>query len=644
MKTLYKSLCIAAMGMTALSFTACDNDDFLDVDHYDIYEPDLMFQNEEYATRGLNGIYDCLWQDGTYADAWNYKPQLFFGCHPTLDTQATGWDTKWCNQTWAADDADLGKGYCYAYRAIGRANEFLAGLEAEENGYIRQQPGYKYLDGEARALRAYFYMFLAENWGKVPMLATGETFINTPNKAAAETDDETWDFIIDDLKKASEELDWKPWNGQYGRATKGMALSYLGEAYLWKAYKARVNGEGEAKSTENIRLAKDALQKVVDSGEYALVESYGTLWDADEAWPKESVWQVVNDMGKGNYGAWNSDAQIFNNFFAASTNGGGGWGSQYMSWELYFQFELGDKRRDASLCTDPVPQLANSPYRSAYCYGMHPFLQQKIGNDNDNNGYMYNNNGEFAPGIWTMKLWRLQRAQWATPHSPCHFYYKRYSGVLLDLAECLFRLNGGDDATAWSYIDQIRNRAFGNLEVGHADELSQKFIQYYNTLDHCNWGYGDYNAFTEYPIPFETEIHQVPAAKEYYSNMVSNGLKIDLDGDGVAEEQVSLPFSGKAEAWQVALGQERRKEFNSEWNLKADLQRSEFLPVHLECDYPKGLGLAKDNPAKKDNWHYYRDWDFNPARLVMPFPVDEVLKNLLLEQNEAYKKTNDATD
>ena len=112
-----------------------------------------------------------------------------------MDTQATGWDVKWGNQSWTSDDTDLGKGYNYSYRAIGRANEFLAGMESGET--TKSFASYKYLDGEAHALRAYFYMFLAENWGRVPMLATGETFITTPNKAAAETDDEMWDFIIE---------------------------------------------------------------------------------------------------------------------------------------------------------------------------------------------------------------------------------------------------------------------------------------------------------------------------------------------------------------------------------------------------------------------------------------------------------------
>lgn len=631
MKKINKSFIVAALGIATIGLTtACDNDEFLTVDHYDILPADQMFKTETDAQSGLNGIYDCLFADGTYADAWNFKPQLFFGCHPTLDTQATGWDVKWGNQSWTSDDSDLGKGYNYSYRAIGRANEFLAGLEGNEN--TKSFASYKYLDGEARALRAYFYMFLAENWGRVPMLATGETFLTTPNKAAAETDDEMWDFIINDLKTAASELSWKPYKSQYGRCTKGMALSYLGEAYLWKAYKARFNGEGDTKSTENIKLAKTALEEVVNSGTYELAPSFSTLWDVDEAWPKECVFQVVNDMGAGNYGKWDSDAHIFNNFFAASTNGGGGWGSEYLSWELYFSYELGDKRRDASMCTSPVAELPEA-YRSKTSYGYNPFLQQKLGAGGDNNGYMFSNGGEYAPGIWTMKLWRCQRCQWTMPHSPCHFYYKRYAGVLFDYAECLFRLNGGDDATAWGIIDKIRNRAFGNTEVGKKKELTDKFLTYYKSLAAFDTYSKDkdnpYVSPTTYPIPFDSVTVTVPSAKEYYTSITNNGLTIEGVGN------VSKPFAG-CQPWEVALGQERRKEFSSEWNLKADLQRSDFLEKSIEFNYPKGVGLQTTDPGKKNNWHYYRNWDFNKQRLVMPIPVDEIKRNTLIKQNPGY--------
>lgn len=627
MKKIYKTLFIATIGAVTFSTTSCNNNDFLDVDHYTILPSDQIFKSEADASKGLTGCYDILFPEGTDADSWNFKPQLFFGCHPTLDTQATGWDKQWCVQQWLANDGDVAKAWKYTYRGISRCNDLIAGLESTEAA--KSWASEKYLDGEARALRAYFYMFLAENWGKVPMLSTGETYINTPNKASAETDDEEWDFIIADLKQAAEELDWVPYNSEYGRCTKGMALSYLGEAYLWKAYKARVNGDGDAKSTENIKLAKDALEQVVTSGTYELARSFSTLWDVDEAWPKEAVWQVVMDMGKGNYGKWDTDAHIFTNFFAGSTNGGGGWGSEYLSWELYFLYENGDKRRDASMCTNPVPELNNDQYKdykSTYCYGYNPFLQQVIKNAvATNNEFKYNNGGDYAPGIWTLKLWRNQRCQWTNPHEPCHFYYKHYSGVLLDYAECLFRINGKNDATAWAIIDKIRDRAFGNQEVGHASELDQQFTQYYKSLQGLG-GYEGYVAPETYPIPFNTKTVKVPDAKTYYTNFASE------------DNWLHKSFTAKGlEPWQVALGEERRKEFSSEWNLKADLQRSDFLIPHVECDYPKGVGVSNTDASQDGtNWHYYRDWDFNEKKLVMPIPTDEILRNKLIQQNPGY--------
>ena len=619
MKNILRILFIAAfVGSVLFGTTSCDNEEFLTVDHYKILEADQMFKSEDDAAKGLVGCYDMFFP-GDNADDWNYKPQLFVGCHPTLETQATGWDKQYGNQQWAADDASLNAGWMYAYRAIGRCNVFLAGLEASEEAANWSTA--ELMAGQAKAIRAYFYMWLAQTWGRVPMLAAGETFSNTPDKAAAETDDEMWDFIIQDLKDASLALEWAPQNNELGRCTKGMALSYLGEAYLWKAYKARINGDGDAKSKENIQLAAAALKEVIDDGPYELAPSYSTLWDVGLAWPKEAVFQVVMDMGVGNYSNWDSNAHNFVNFFAGSTNGGGGWGSQYLSWELYFSFEKGDKRRDASMATNPVPELPEDQ-RSEYCYGYNPFLQQTIGSTADANSFKMNNGGDYAPGIWTIKLWRNQRCQWATPHSPVHFYYKRYSGVMLDYAECLFRLNGGNDATAWDLVNQVRDRAFGNLEVGKAEALTSTFLPYFQQLENINGEYADYVAPTEYPIPFSTETVEVPDAKTYYT--------ADAAGN-----EYHLAFSG-LEVWEVALGQERRKEFNSEWNLKYDLQRSEFLIPHIESNYPKGVGVPNTDVNALTNWHTYREWDFNEKKLVMPIPTNELLRNKLISQNDGY--------
>ena len=168
--------------------------------------------------------------------------------------------------------------------------------------------------------------------------------------------------------------------------------------------------------------------------------------------------------------------------------------------------------------------------------------------------------------------------------------------------------------------------------MGKADALNKQFVAYYNSLvgqggygNDPNKPWNDYKALKEYPIPFNTKTVEVPDAKTYYTRYASES------------NDIHRSFTAhKCKVWEVALGQERRKEFSSEWNLKADLQRSDFLIPSIECNYPKGVGLPNTDSGKKGNWHYYRTWDFDTQRLIMPIPTDELLRNKLIKQNPGY--------
>lgn len=468
-----------------------------------------------------------------------YKGMWQPGLSMSLDLQHSGWDRQWNTLNTTNSSADIANYYRAAYSIIDYANELLTDLEYNNISSLST------LEGEARALRDFMYMYLVETWGCVP-LANGQT---------VGSDIELLDLIIEDLQKAADQLNWQP--RLPGCCTKGMALSYLGEAYLWKAYRQRANGQDDKAS---VNAAKDALKKVIDSGYYALVSSYESLWGREEAWPNEAVWQFVNELGSIEGSEWSRQDWTWMQFYAAATMCGG-WGSLSFPWELFFLFEQGDLRRDASFCTAAVPNLPEQ-YRGAG-YGKNPYLGQTI----DHKQYKWGG-GDYAPAVWTLKHWRLKMADWSSGnYCPVHIYFKRYAGVLMDYAECLFRLNGGDDEEAWGIVDNIRSRAFG----GQAPE----------------------------------------DAKTYYTRMTDEGMKIDLTG---TPEFLCLPFAGKAEPWQVALGQEKRKEFNAEWNLRADLQRLDFMQAHFDCNYPKNMS----GELEPDNWHTPRNWDFNPDALVLP--------------------------
>jgi starch-binding outer membrane protein, SusD/RagB family len=616
MKKVTKILYALAGGLFLLGINSC-NDDFLQVPQYDILDANQMFKSDADAKAGLIGCYDLMLPSGDidgdgnadYDGDWGIKPNLFIGGHPTMDTQATGWDKDWNFQAWNPGNGELLNGWRHAYAVIGRCNQFLAGLEAATN----ITPALKTsMDGQARCIRSFFYMWLAKAFGRVPMLATGENYINAPAKARAETYTEMWDFIIDDLKIAAGELDWNPLSDEYGRATKGFALSYLGEAYMWKAY--RVPAEANA----NYTLAAAAFNDVIESGKYELNRSFTTLFDPGAVWTKESIWEEVLDEGS-KWNAWSnlSDAHNWMIHFVACPSLGG-WGTLYLSWEWWSSYEPGDKRREASAVTGAVRNI-DPAWKSATNYGYNPYLQQSLTvPDSINTHYHFYQNGEPAPSIWTLKYWRTTRSNYQAPWGPQQVYYKRYANVLLDRAECLFRLNGAGDATAWGYINQIRDRAWGNMEVGNDAALTATYLPYYQDMARFFIGNGatDIAVPTTYPLPFNTAHVDVPDAQTYYTDLkASKGFASDV--------------------WLIALGMERRKEFNAEWCLAQDLLRSGFLEDHINVDYPQGTTPSSD-PLYKDTWHTYRNFNFDLQKMDMPIPTEEILKNPLCTQNEAY--------
>ena len=627
MKKLIKYFALAGLGIVALS--SCNNDDFLDVPQYDILDIESQFAGDEYARRGLNGIYaynNVSKQD----NSWGYKPNLFTGSHPTMDTQCTGWDVKFLNQTWDANVGELGEGWAHAYAAICRANLYLAGLEEATDISAEAK---RLCEGEARALRGYFYTWLATTFGRVPMLATGEDFNNTPDKAAAETYEEMWDFIIEDFSKAAELLDWKPFNGQYGRCTKGMAKAYLADAYMWKAYRCPET------ASDCYAKAKTELKSIIDSGTYKLSTNFATNWDPAGFWNEECIWAMCSDEGE-QWSSWGGDRTItfcnpnmFKWFTACPENGG--WGSQYLSWEWYSCYEPGDTRRDASCATGAVPVDQMEKYGiepSKVVWGFHPYLKDSLGTKNEAGQVVkpfinadgvlagtktmqfHFTNGEFAPAIWTTKIWRNAFADgnsWGTQMwSPTIIYGKRYANVLLDYAECCFRT--GDEATGWAQLDILRNRAWGNLTVG------QDYSKYFAHFNNVYSGNGKSSVMTEYPVGVLKEPVTVPSAKEYYT--------------ALAAKPNRMGYTHTSPAWKVAVNEERRKEFNSEWCLCPDMIKSGYIQDHIDYNYPKDDGGSDyaNYPWSK------REFDFDINKMDMPIPADEILKNQLLEQNPGY--------
>lgn len=622
MKNINKILTLALGAGVMLTSQSC-KESYLDVDHYDILSADYISASDENMEDGLLACYANMNQ---MLSEDSMKPWLWFSGHPTMDTQATGWDKSWLTQSWAADQKEVYDEWKKIYDGISLCNNLLVLIH--EDGENLSEDAKKAAEAEAKAMRGFYFFLATEIWKNVPILKEGQStteLVSNANNAL-----EALQVVIDDLTYAYQNLDWKPRNDQYGRATKGMAAAYLAEAYLWRAFR---NGNASGNDAD-VQQAKTILKDIIDNGPYELMESFTTLWDA-KAWNKETIWEEVMDEGDQSkeWGNFHTNAHGWTDNYAANPAGNGGWGTLYLSWEWWTCFEKGDKRREASACTDFIDdwgdyknRITDEPLstsaKSDYCYGQNPYMDEIKGSLHQ---YHANTGGDRAPAIWSLKWWRTgKNTWWSNIWNPVNVYWKRYADVLLTYAECCFRTDGPDSQEGWNYVNEIRKRAFGELETGNEAALTTKYGQYY--FDYAtadgNQIYGgtyDVSHFTDdngnikYPIPFGVW-EQRPDAKTYY-------------------DQVKSKLGFTLETWQVAMIQERRKEFNCEWVLAQALRRSGLLAEHIAKNYPKDA--TPISALDKYPWAP-RSFDYSDEKMDFPIPAQEIVRNPNLVQNPTY--------
>jgi hypothetical protein len=172
------------------------------------------------------------------------------------------------------NNGELSNFWQYRYKGIANCNIAIARTpNANMDETLRER-----FVAEARFLRAYFYFDLVKNFGGVPLL-TELTMPAELEDVARSTQDECYEFIESELKEVADIL---PERSQYastdmGRATRGAALGFLGKAQLYQGKWA------EAKAT---------LKKIIDSGEYELMENFGDVWSVNTNNNKESLFEV----------------------------------------------------------------------------------------------------------------------------------------------------------------------------------------------------------------------------------------------------------------------------------------------------------------------------------------------------------------
>jgi len=307
-----------------------------------------------------------------------------------------------------------------AYETIGSANAAIFGSKTvtEPANKINQ------LKAEALFLRAFTYYHLVRLFGDVPYI---DSFIDDPDaiKDITKTPaSEIYKNIITDLQFAKQNLPDNYPNDIRSRPTKGTAAAYLASVYL-------TLGDHQEAYNE----AKWVIDNKSQFG-YGLMADYAQLYDALDADGLDEHIFMVDFLGNISPGS-NLDwmGAITGIREVTLPTNGSGWSVAVPTFAVFESWDERDYRKEVS--------FVDSAYKDGELVGYDQFATT---------------HGASRPHI---------AKYWANPgnhrgnggQSDNNYAAMRYAEVLLIAAEALNEINGGPNAEAEGYINQIKERA-----------------------------------------------------------------------------------------------------------------------------------------------------------------------------------------
>lgn len=177
-----------------------------------------------------------------------------------------------------------------AYFGINRANAVIDRVPNIQMDTVARAQ----IVAQARFLRSLHYYWLAGLFGGVPLKLTETQSIDAGSLPRA-TAGETYAQIEKDLTDAAGVLPTSWPSTDWGRATRGAALTLLGKAYL----QAAATGAG---TPDDYQKAADAFRTVMTLG-YSLDPNYASLFDGTNEHSREIIWSIQNIRlsGAGGY-------------------------------------------------------------------------------------------------------------------------------------------------------------------------------------------------------------------------------------------------------------------------------------------------------------------------------------------------------
>lgn len=355
--------------------------------------------------------------------------------------------------TMNADDAGVQSYWSLCYKAIARANSFLANKDraaANTSATVLKQ-----LEAEMRLIRAYQYVRLITHFGDVPLitkpLTLEESYAVTRSPRA-----DVLQFVLAELDFAIATLPQSYPSSAVKRLTKGAALAIKSRTALYSG---------------NWALAKEAAQTIMQftgAGAYTLHSDYGQLFLKAGETSNELIISIPRDEAQK---VFTSGDPVRDQLPRVT----GGYGAQIPTREMVDAYECSDGQPiDKSPRYNPKDPFKNRDPRLTasivafgtqwlgYTYQPHPDSTTIFSAKDNKKVSNLDTRSVAAFASFTGFLWKKGVDQsWADKRSEDNdAYICRYAEILLTYAEAKTELND-IDATVLNAINLVRARAYG---------------------------------------------------------------------------------------------------------------------------------------------------------------------------------------
>ena len=250
------------ISILVFTLTGCEG---LDPEVYDKLTPENFPGSDSDIEAAVTAVYNDMGE--TWMHVWLDDDHIAIN-ELCTDELISAWGGDWQTKDrflWTANDGFVKTIYFRYAKGITKATLLIDLLN---NTSISNEDLQKRYIAEVRALRAYFGLQLYDLYGPVPMVTDPEIAkdvysIHTPVRPSSE---EVVSFLEEELLAAAEDLPSKyTTNADYGRITKGAALTMLMKLYLME---------------KNWTKVQDVTETIMGLG-YALLDDYNDVFSVD---------------------------------------------------------------------------------------------------------------------------------------------------------------------------------------------------------------------------------------------------------------------------------------------------------------------------------------------------------------------------